>query len=130
MSTKQYLESLMEKLDIGDRMPDVQTHVLKYKQLYIGLPYKYPGDSFVHDFYKKGLSERLDFDDLQESFEQLLKISQSFLLSASSMGLHHHQIEKNMSALIAMAIAYVIVNKLDKAGDYRPPTGKDKNRYK
>ena len=73
-------------LDIGDRMPDVDSHVLKTKQLYITLPYKYPGDAFVYDYYKTGLAEGLDFDDLQESFEQRLKIDQSFLLAASSMG--------------------------------------------
>jgi hypothetical protein len=35
-----------------------------------------------------------------------------------------------MSALIAMAIGYLIAYTVDKAGDYRAPTGKDKNRYK
>jgi hypothetical protein len=35
-----------------------------------------------------------------------------------------------MSALIAMAIGYLIACTVDKAGNYRPPSGKDKNRYK
>lgn len=35
-----------------------------------------------------------------------------------------------MSALIAMALAAYIAKKLDDSTDYRPPKGKDKNRYR
>jgi hypothetical protein len=35
-----------------------------------------------------------------------------------------------MFGLIAMAISYVIVKKLDASGDYKQPKGKHENRYK
>jgi hypothetical protein len=35
-----------------------------------------------------------------------------------------------LPALISMAAAYIIPKKLDDAGDYKPPVGKRKNRYK
>lgn len=34
-----------------------------------------------------------------------------------------------LAATIAMGAAYLIVKKLDKAGDYKQPKGKHKNRY-
>lgn len=35
-----------------------------------------------------------------------------------------------MFGLIAMAAAYVIAKALDDAGEYKPPVGKHKNRYR
>jgi hypothetical protein len=35
-----------------------------------------------------------------------------------------------MFGLISIGIAYIIAKKLDDAGDYKAPKGKNKNRYK
>lgn len=35
-----------------------------------------------------------------------------------------------LAQLIAMGSAYLIVKKLDRMTDYKPPVGKYKNRYK
>lgn len=35
----------------------------------------------------------------------------------------------NMLGLITIGIAYLIARKLDKAGDYKEPKGKYRNRY-
>jgi hypothetical protein len=35
-----------------------------------------------------------------------------------------------MIGLLTFALAYVIAKKLDDLGDYKPPTGKHRNRYK
>ncbi len=35
-----------------------------------------------------------------------------------------------MFGVIAMGIAFLITKKLDDMGDYKPPKGKNKNRYK
>ena len=37
---------------------------------------------------------------------------------------------KIMFGAIAMGLAYLIAKKLDDAGDYKTPKGKNKNRYK
>lgn len=35
-----------------------------------------------------------------------------------------------MFTALTMGIAYIIAKKLDDAGDYKEPKGKNKNRYK
>jgi hypothetical protein len=35
-----------------------------------------------------------------------------------------------LAACIAMGLAYVAVQKIEKANKYKPPKGKHKNRYK
>lgn len=35
-----------------------------------------------------------------------------------------------MFGAIAIGIAYLIAKKLDDSGNYKPPKGKNKNRYK
>jgi len=35
-----------------------------------------------------------------------------------------------MFGVIGLALAFLVVKKLDKLSDYKEPKGKDKNRYK
>lgn len=90
VSLKQKLISLLEILNCENRITDVEAHVLKARELYVTLPYQYPGDDFVYDFYREGLSSGYDFEELYKGFEDRLSMNQSFLLAASSMGLHYH----------------------------------------
>lgn len=90
MSNKQKLISLLEVLNCENRITDVEAHVFKARELYVTLPYQYPGDDFVYDFYREGLSSGYDFEEVHKGFEDRLSMNQLFLLAASSMGLQYH----------------------------------------
>lgn len=92
MTQLQKLKALLSILGIEHREADVQSDVIRVRGLYMTLPYPYPGDDFVFDYYRTGLATGDNFDNVKSSFEIRLSMDQSILLALASIGLHRHKI--------------------------------------
>jgi hypothetical protein len=85
------LKMILGGLGFSGREQEVKDEIVKMRNLYVTLPYQYPGDEFVCNYFKNGLLTGDTLDNVKNSFHKFLSMDQAVALACASMGLHYHK---------------------------------------